>query len=574
MPKRTFRLLNIQTKETYLTPRGDLADRILDICRHYSDKILLCDLVANYAGADILANIQMLEPVISKFSRERGRIGILIPNSAGAAMSILTTVAMRRAPVILNSSAKREHIERLLPGLNLDFLIVSKAAYPELSSPCSFLHVNMSGGMVSLVEKAFGAAPPLPREGTAIVLYTSGSTGEPKGVQLSSEAIDYTVDRLIDYFRLNESSVAACILPLFHTMGLNTQFFPTFFAGGKCVFREVSLVLGMIYRRILESKGTFVGLISDFIHMCHAEKIHRNLPPALEVQHVQISGTITRGNHLRMARELFPNAVIHKGFGLTEAIRICMISSKDPNFYDDTVGYPLPEQEIEIRDADCRALPPDTLGEIYVRGPNVMLGYDNISNNFPSKDGFLRTGDLGHMTPDGRLAFHGRCDSIFKVMGERVSGREIENAARSIDSRFNDVKCLPVEFKESVRPVLFLEMDPDRIEDFLAKMEQGFNFKAELKNRLKDNLKIPREVYFMNRFPRTHNGKVSCRDLKDLCFNGGRVHHPWASARDFSLFSIPSTPWEAYAEASHFDLQSELSCSTVMDEERQGEPVA
>lgn len=78
MPKRKFRLLNIQTKETYLTSRGDLADHILDTCRHYSDKILLCDLVAKYVGADILAGIQTLDR-ICMVSRTRGALRVALP---------------------------------------------------------------------------------------------------------------------------------------------------------------------------------------------------------------------------------------------------------------------------------------------------------------------------------------------------------------------------------------------------------------------------------------------------------------------------------------------------------------
>jgi acyl-CoA synthetase (AMP-forming)/AMP-acid ligase II len=313
-------------KDAFIGKDHGLASRVISTLEQGREKIILSGLTSRYTGNDILQRIQKVSPVFRILSRKRGRVGILIPNSPGAALAILTTIALGRVPVILDASLRRERIEKMLAKMNLDFLIVSAAAYPELVTPCSTLRVNMSGSLVSLDTKKikWGNAN-LPREGTAVILYTSGSSGEPKGVQLSSEGISYTVDTLIKYFELSEDSISTCVLPLCHTMGLNTQFLPTFFAGGSCAFHQSSLSLRKIYRRIIESKGTFVGLISELIHFCYDEKLRRDLEPAVLVKHVQIAGGVIREEHLWKARELFPNAVIHKGYGQTEAIRVSMI---------------------------------------------------------------------------------------------------------------------------------------------------------------------------------------------------------------------------------------------------------
>ena len=261
--------------------KNNLSDRIFCTIRNYSEKILLSDESVSFTGADIFAFINKINQNISIFSQKRSRIGILIPNSAVLAVSILSVLALGQIPVILSPSARREKVESFLPKLNLDFLIVSKAAYPELLSPCSFVHVNMSGGMTLIKRNEVTKSHNLPREGTSIILYTSGSEGEPKGVQISEVAINYTIDYFISYFRLNESVVSACIMPLYHAMGLNSQFLPIFFAGGKSVFFEISMSLGKIYRQIIQSESTFVKLIPEFLQLCFEEKSRRGLYPAL-----------------------------------------------------------------------------------------------------------------------------------------------------------------------------------------------------------------------------------------------------------------------------------------------------
>ncbi|TAN41926.1 MAG: long-chain fatty acid--CoA ligase [Nitrospirae bacterium] len=491
-----------------------LSDRIYGTISRYPQKVLLSDESVDFTGDDIHAFISEIRPLITIFSQRRGRIGILIPNSAVLAVAILAVIALGRIPVILNSSARREQVEALLPALNLDLLIVSKAAYPELDSACNIVSITMSGCMTFIQRDGPGRWHKLPREGTAIILYTSGSEGEPKGVQLSGPGISYTINHLIDYFELDGSTVSACIMPLCHTMGLNTQFLPVFFAGGRSVFFEIAMSLGKIYRQIIQAEATFAGLIPEFLQLCYEEKMRRGIEPALNVRHLQIAGGPIREDHLRRAMHLFPHAVVHKGYGLTEAIRVSSISSSDPLFFGNNEGYVLPGQTVVIRDEAGNVLPAGSIGRIHVKGSNVMLGYDNDTIDAPVTDGFLNTGDLGSLTPDNCLFIHGRHDSIFKISGERISGYEIENAARAISAYFRDVRCLPLERSGRVRPVLFVELSQVPPADAFAELRLGFG--RQLLQRLGHKLKMPGDIYFMENFPRTHNGKIRNKELKNI----------------------------------------------------------
>ncbi|MHB8880700.1 MAG: class I adenylate-forming enzyme family protein [Thermodesulfovibrionales bacterium] len=507
-------MINLLKTMPERTISESLSDRIEGTISRYPQKVLLSDESVNFTGDDIHAFISEIRPLLTVFSQRRGRIGILLPNSAVLAAAILAAIALGRIPVILNSSARREQVEALLPALNLDLLIVSRAADPELDSACSMVTISKSGGMTFIQRDGPGRWHELPREGTAIILYTSGSEGEPKGVQLSASGISYTINHLIDYFELDESAVSACIMPLCHTMGLNTQFLPVFFAGGRSVFFEIAMSLGKIYRQIIQAEATFAGLIPEFLQLCYEEKMRRGIEPALKVRHLQIAGGPIREDHLRRAMLLFPHAVVHKGYGLTEAIRVSSINSSDPRFFGNTEGYVLPGQTVEIRDEAGNILPPGSIGRIHVKGSNVMLGYDNDTIDAPVADGFLNTGDLGSLTPDNCLFIHGRHDSIFKIRGERISGYEIENAARSISSYFRDVRCLPLESSGRVRPVLFVELSQVPPADTFAELRLGFG--RQLLQRLAHKLKMPGDIYFMENFPRTHNGKIRNKELKNI----------------------------------------------------------
>ena len=147
------------------TTRDNLSGRIFCNIRDHADRVLLSDNRVNLTGTDIFAFIQEIKQNIDLFSRKRSRIGILIPNSAVLAESILAVLALGRIPVILDPSTRREKVESFLPKLKLDFLIVSKAAYPELVSPCSFIHINMSGGMTLIKRYEVAKSHHLPAKG-------------------------------------------------------------------------------------------------------------------------------------------------------------------------------------------------------------------------------------------------------------------------------------------------------------------------------------------------------------------------------------------------------------------------
>lgn len=291
-------------------------------------------------------------------------------------------------------------------------------------------------------------------------------------------------------------------------MGLNTQLLPTVLAGGRTQVSTTSWGLGRTYRNLLESRATFVSLFADVLGSLVTEKRRRGLGAAETVTQVQLAGGMIQERHLDVARELFPAARLHKGYGLTEAIRVAMIDDRDPRFCEPGAGPVLPGQEVTIRDRRGVRLPRGERGEVWVRGPNVMLGYLDPSD--PTlRDGWLATGDLGHLTAEGRLVVEGRRYRLFKSHGRHVAPLEIEGAALSSPA-VAAAGCIPVPCPvRGRRPVLFLEP--------VAALSNGQRSEVEtaLLSRLQPH-KVPKDVVVLDALPRSAAGKVDVAALERL----------------------------------------------------------
>jgi acyl-CoA synthetase (AMP-forming)/AMP-acid ligase II len=266
------------------------------------------------------------------------------------------------------------------------------------------------------------------------------------------------------------------------------------------------------YSSILDQETTFLSVIGDILFLYEKERSIRGLPTAKKVQHVQLAGGLIRKDHLLIAKELFPNARLYKGYGLTECIRTAMIDSDDPAFFEDNIGRVLPGQTVEIRNERGRVLAPGQTGQIFIHGPNLMLGYQGEENSFDRK-GFLATGDLGFFDEQGLLHFCGRSDDIFKTLGKKVSTVEIERAAMGLG--FVELaKCIAVPCaKKGLKAVLVVQSaattEKKKIEDLCRTVRHYLRGHLE-------KYKVPADVLFVDSMPRLSNQKVNRRAVYDL----------------------------------------------------------
>jgi len=275
-------------------------------------------------------------------------------------------------------------------------------------------------------------APPLREahvhapDDTAVILYTSGTTGRPKGAELTAANVVHTVQSFRPVFNLTSEDRLGTALPLFHVYGqsicmntalstgasisLLTPFEPTEML--RMVQRDrLTVLLGVptMWNAMLHVDGDFTP--EDFAQLRLAGSGGASLP--VEV--------------IRAFEDRFACSIL-EGYGLTESTGGANFNDINREQKPGTVGPALPGTTVEVRDAEGRALPPGEAGEVYITGPTIMKGYWNRPDATAQDlhDGWLKTGDVGELDQDGYLSIVDRIKDLIIRGGYNVYPREVE----------------------------------------------------------------------------------------------------------------------------------------------------
>jgi acyl-CoA synthetase (AMP-forming)/AMP-acid ligase II len=479
-----------------------------------ADRVLMIDDGVSFTGQAILELSTQIARKVSEGSARRDSVGVLFPNGISQVVSMFGAILADRVPILLSPNTYLKKLD----AIPLTQLFTFQEQILN-GSARHIVRLNAKGEMASeCFRPEGGVAVPEAHSRTGLVLYTSGSSGEAKGVEIPAEGILYLADILGKIFSLDAQTRSPITLPMPHTMCLNTHFFPTFFAGGVCDMVPTSFAMGSLFKHILRSHGSLVAATPEIITFLYEEKKRRNLPAAVLVRHVEMSGGMIHSREIERARELFPNATIHQCYGLTEATRLAMISSDHPEMLPEKKAYaPLPGVSFEARDSEGQRLSPGEYGEIYVKGPTVACAYRGFSAPLCDLDGYLKTGDWGELDAEGRVHLRGRKDGIVKINGKRLSAAEIELTALRLVPKTRAIKFLPTKTKDRERGLLFVETEedgqiipPDQI--------------ARIQRYIKEEVGIMIKVVHLKEFPRGDNGKVLTKSLLEI-FEGASASH-------------------------------------------------
>ena len=344
-------------------------------------------------------------------------------------------------------------------------------------------------------------APAVSRDELAILLYTSGTTGRPKGVMLSHGNLVANNTTIIDYLSLGPDDVGLTVMPFHFSYG--NSVLHTHLGAGATLLLEDNLAFPLVVMQRLQDERVtgFSGVPSTYAILMSRTRIEDFDLRSLRYL-TQAGGAMTRASIERM-RALVPHARFFVMYGQTEAT--ARLTYLDPDRLDDkpgSVGKPLAGIEIEIRDPAGHRLPPRQTGELCARGPNVMLGYwrDDEMTREALDDGWLHTGDLGHADDEGYLYIDGRLVEMIKVGSFRVSPLEVEEVLATLPGIAEmAVAAVPDELLgQAVKAVLVLrdgaELDELRV-------------KAHCRERLA-SYKVPKVVEFARELPRTASGKI------------------------------------------------------------------
>jgi len=340
-----------------------------------------------------------------------------------------------------------------------------------------------------------------PAEDVFALFYTPGTTGKPKGVMLTHENLVRTARATAVALGLGPEDVTLCSVPLFHIFGLGAALLEALVSGGRLVLEESFDPTGAL--DLIEGEGvTVLHGVPTMFHMLlrEGEPGERDLASLRTgiVAGAPVSPELAR----RVRRELVPGLEI--AYGLTETSPTVTITrpEDDEERRSTTVGRPLEGVEVRLLGEDGRPVSEGEVGEVAVRGFNVMPGYfrqpAETSSSF-TPDGFLLTGDLARRDPKGYLQVVGRKSDVIIRGGYNVHPREVENHLRSHPAVLDVVVVgVPNEVLGElvcacVRPVEGAIITGEELREYCRSALAGH--------------KVPDLVRFMEVFPMTAAGK-------------------------------------------------------------------
>jgi long-chain acyl-CoA synthetase len=435
-------------------------------------------------------------------------LGVLVPTSGAAPIAMLAGWILGKTVVPLNFLLKREELQYVVEHCETDTILTVQPLLdfmgytPAVKNVLRFEDVPFSG-VPDPILPAFPADDEL-----ALLLYTSGTSGRPKGVMLTHGNISANIRQVQDWAHFTSADTMLGVLPQFHSFGLTVLTLLPLTFGIRVVY-AARFVPNAIIKLMREHRPTiFVAIPSMYNALLSVKDAG---PDDLRSLRYAVSG----GEPLPDAtfsrfRERF-NITLNEGFGMTETSPVTNWCRPD-EWRAHSVGKTLPRILQRIADpATNRELPLGTDGELQMRGPNITQGYfknpDDTAKLF-TPDGWLKSGDMARFDAEGHLYITGRIKEMLIIGGENVFPREIEEVLNRHPSiKESGVVGRPDPMRGEV-PIAFIET------------REGESFdEPALKRFCRESLagyKVPDTIIRLDALPRNPTGKILRRELKKL----------------------------------------------------------
>jgi long-chain acyl-CoA synthetase len=340
----------------------------------------------------------------------------------------------------------------------------------------------------------------------ASIVYTSGTTGRPRGVMLSHANLVANVRSIVQYLELDATDRVAMVLPFYYVYG-NSVLHTHIAAGASIALAGNMAFPKLVLENIAQQRCTGLsGVPATFARLLSVRDLERHDLSSLRYL-TQAGAGMAPAQQLLVQRR-FPRARLFVMYGMTEAAaRLTYLPPERLEQKLGSVGIPIPGVEIRIVDAQGRELPRGSEGELCVRGDNVMLGYWNDPEHSAQalRPEGLRTGDLGRMDADGFIHLTGRQSEMIKSGAHRISPREIEEVIETLPG-VTEVAAVGVPdplLGEAI--VAFVVLAPGAALDSRRVLHHCHG-------RL-PRFKLPREVRLVDGLPHTATGKLQRRAL-------------------------------------------------------------
>lgn len=359
------------------------------------------------------------------------RVGLCAENSPFAVAAYLGTLLVGRVAVPLNPEWSASTRAAVLTNAGVRALVVSRRQAARMRREQSGLSLPWAcEGDLARSTNTVEAHNVDTSQGLAALMFTSGSTGEPKGVMVTHRNIECNTRDIVDYMGLTSSDRAMLVLPLHYCFGLSVLH-THLWAGGSVVFNHRFLYPETVLQDMQSKACTgLAGVPSTYQILLRKSRFREMSFPAL--RWLQQAGGRLSNVHIRETCDAFPEVRFYTMYGQTEAT--ARLSYLPPEKIEEklgSIGRGLPSAQLEVLKADGSPVVAgsDEVGEIVASGGNVCAGYwnDPVETARYFRDGKLFTGDLARVDADGYLFIVDRERDMIKCGGNRVSTKEIED---------------------------------------------------------------------------------------------------------------------------------------------------
>jgi acyl-[acyl-carrier-protein]-phospholipid O-acyltransferase / long-chain-fatty-acid--[acyl-carrier-protein] ligase len=472
--------------------------------------------------------------------RSQKMVGILLPPSIPGALVNWAALLLGKVPINLNYTSSNETIASCAKQCTLETVVTSRQFLEKIpiQSPGKLIYAEdlalnprftekitalLAAKFlpVRLLELFLGVSTAPALDETATVIFSSGSTGDPKGVVLSHFNLVSNVEQLTQVFHLTESDRILGILPFFHSFGFTGTLCLPPLAGMGAVFHISPLDAHAIGALVSKYSVTLLLSTPTFLNT-----YARRIPPeSFGSLRIVMAGAEKLPERIAQTFEDHFGIRPLEGYGSTECSPVVAVNTYDfraayfrqVGAKRGTIGRPLPGIAVRIIDPETgEALPVDTPGLLLVKGPNVMVGYLNQPEKTAQvlKDGWYNTGDIAAVDEDGFLRITDRLSRFSKIGGEMVPHIRVEEKLQELagaDGQVVAVTSVPDE-KKGERLAVIHTLREDSLKGILEKLSN-----ADLPALWKP--KSDQFVY-AEKLPYLGTGKLDLRKLRELAQAG------------------------------------------------------
>jgi long-chain acyl-CoA synthetase len=344
----------------------------------------------------------------------------------------------------------------------------------------------------------------------AFLQYTGGTTGRSKGAMLTHRNMVSNVLQAVAWARSvlkGPGDRAATPLPLYHVFSLMANLLCFVELGGTNVLITNPRDLGSVIKELRRAPVNYLTGVNTLFNALLGARHFRDIDFS-ELRVTMGGGTAVQRSVAEAWQEVTGRPIV-QGYGLTEASPIVSVNPLDATSFSESIGLPLPSTEISIRDDDGAEVAPAEIGEICVRGPQVMKGYWNDAEATAEvmfEGGWLRTGDVGRMDEHGFLFIEDRLKDLIIVSGFNVYPNELESVA-SMHPGILEAAAVGVPDDRS----------GEAIKLFLVRKDPNLTAEAVIEHFRQQvtGYKVPDHIVFKDELPKSNVGKVLRRELRD-----------------------------------------------------------